>query len=578
MTVSEHWLDYSLILEKSFLLLLRVLNITAQVTILGVIVGIIVSLLSITFVYGVREISDYREAYQSCVFQVYNFCFSVAPLVFLFFTGLIIILVKKTSHISRYHGPADVILSAHSEREDLETKTGFLSTFAAFISASGGASVGQYGPLVHLGGTIGNIINKFTPGLLTKDTFIGCGVAAAISAGFNSPIGGIIFAHEAILRHFSFKAIAPIAVSSVVSSTLTAYFFPSGILFQNTNSEIALLPSVSLSLILGPFCAFGAVIFMKSLLFLQAKATSISESELLRIFIAVIACGILGGFFPEILGLGGKTILGVLENSFSLSFLFTILILKLFVTVICLSLGFFGGVFSPALVLGALIGGIFSFFGNYFGFNLLGDSLILAGMAALSASVIGAPIASIVIIFELTHSYDLAFVAIICVAASCLVSTLTFGHSFFDKQLINRNFKITSGRSEILLSEIPISSLLGKNEYLKVDQFISKRDLLDQFKEADFTEAYLVDKDNGLIGKVKVNSILNNEDTVKVFEPLKILDSSTVSEAIQKASNFVGESIPVVNNKNTLLGVISEADLFSSYLSVQSTISKIEKD
>ena len=97
--------------------------------------------------------------------------------------------------------------------------------------------------------SLGNLINKRFPDLLTKDAFIGCGVAAAISAGFNSPIGGIIFAHEAILRHFSFKAIAPIAVSSVVSATLTNYFFPSGILFQNAASaNIAMVPSVSLLL------------------------------------------------------------------------------------------------------------------------------------------------------------------------------------------------------------------------------------------------------------------------------------------------------------------------------------------
>ena len=61
--------------------------------------------------------------------------------------------------ITRYHGPADVILSAHSPKEKLDPKTGFLSTFSAFVSASGGASVGQYGPLVHLGGTIGSLIN-----------------------------------------------------------------------------------------------------------------------------------------------------------------------------------------------------------------------------------------------------------------------------------------------------------------------------------------------------------------------------------------------------------------------------------
>ena len=557
---------------------LRVLNIVIQVTVLGALVGIIVSLFTLGFVYGVKEISSFRESYGLCSFIILGNCFSYAPLVFLLLSALIILSVKKTLHISRYHGPADVILTAHSNSENLDPKTGFLSTFAAFVSASGGASVGQYGPLVHLGGTIGNLINKFTPGLLSKDTFIGCGVAAAISAGFSSPIGGIIFAHEAILRHFSFKAIAPIAVSSVVSSTLTTYFFPSGILFQNTDARIELLPSVSLSLLLGPLCAVGAVIFMRSLLSLQKNVQLVGKSELSRIIIAVVICGFLGGFFPEILGLGGNTIVGILDNSFSLGFLFIILFLKLFVTVICLSLGFFGGVFSPALVLGASVGGIFTIFGNYIGFETLGDSLILAGMAALSASVIGAPIASIVIIFELTHSYDLAFVAIICVAASCLISSLTFGHSFFDKQLINRNFKINSGRSEILLSEVSVATLLGKNEYLKVDESITKDTLLVKFRDTDFTEAYVVNGYDKLIGKVKVNELLKGSNQVKPSMPLTIKVSDTISDAIEKASNFVGESIPVIDKDKKFLGVITEADLFSQYLKVQSKISDIEKD
>ena len=554
------------------------MNIVVQVTILGAFVGIVVSLLTLGFVYGVKEISSFRESYGVCSFVFFGNCFSYAPLVFLSLSAIIILSVKKTLHISRYHGPADVILTAHSNEENLDPKTGFLSTFAAFVSASGGASVGQYGPLVHLGGTIGNLINKFTPGLLSKDTFIGCGVAAAISAGFSSPIGGIIFAHEAILRHFSFKAIAPIAVSSVVSSTLTTYFFPSGILFQNTDARIELLPAVSLSLLLGPICALGAVTFMRSLLALQKNVHIVGTTELSRIIIAVLICGFLGGFFPEILGLGGNTIVAILDNSFSFGFLFTILFLKLFVTVICLSLGFFGGVFSPALVLGASVGGIFTIVGNFIGFETLGDSLILAGMAALSASVIGAPIASIVIIFELTHSYDLAFVAIICVVASCLISSLTFGHSFFDKQLINRNFKINSGRSEILLSELFVSTLIGKNEYLKVDESITKDSLLSQFRDSDFTEAYVVNGNNQLIGKIKVNDLLKAGDQIEPAHPLIIRETDTISDAIKKASNFVGESIPIIGKDNTLLGVITEADLFSQYLEVQSRISNIEKD
>ena len=250
---------------------MKIFNIIFQVIIFGTLTGSIVSICSVGFVLGVENISNFRLINSPCLFKLSGFCFSATPLVFLSLAAIAIIFVKRLLNISRYHGPADVILSAHSPTSELDLKTGFLSTFSAFISASGGASVGQYGPLVHLGGTIGNLINSKIGGLLSKDIFIGCGVAAAISAGFNSPIGGIIFAHEAILRHFSFRAIAPIALSSVVSSTLTTYFFPSGILFQNTDSNISILPSVSLSLLLGPVCAILAIVFMTSLLKLQLE-------------------------------------------------------------------------------------------------------------------------------------------------------------------------------------------------------------------------------------------------------------------------------------------------------------------
>ena len=557
----------------------KTFSIVFQVIIFGAAVGGVVSITAVGFVSGVRLISDWRYQFGSCFFDLGSICFSIQPLFFLLASALIIILVKRTLNIERYHGPADVILSAHSPSQDLDPKTGFLSTFSAFVSASGGASVGQYGPLVHLGGTIGGIINRRLPHLLTKDTFIGCGVAAAISAGFNSPIGGIIFAHEAILRHFSFKAIAPIAVSSVVSSTLANYFFPSGILLQNTSSEISLLPSVSLSLILGPMCAVIAVIFMRSLITLQKYSSKLSSSELIRILYAVVALGLIGGFIPEVLGLGSETIVGIIERSYTFYFLMCVLTLKLVVTVICLSMGFFGGVFSPALVLGAALGGILTYIGSTFGINNIGDSLILAGMAALSASVIGAPIASIVIIFELSHSYDLAFVAIICVAGSCLISTLIFGHSFFDMQLINRNFRISRGRADIVLSEISIKNIIGKNKFLSTTQ-TKRKELIKLFASSDFTEAYIIEKDNRLMGKIKVNEVMKelNQDVLIDKNPLALSINESISEAITKASNFVGESIPVLDQSKKLVGVITEADLFLQYLSVQESISNIERD
>ena len=559
---------------------MKIFNIIFQVIIFGTLTGSIVSICSIGFVIGVKNISNFRLSNSACLFELSSQCFSITPIIFLTIAAIAIILVKRSLKISRYHGPADVILSAHSPTTELDVKTGFLSTFSAFISASGGASVGQYGPLVHLGGTIGNLINRKIEGLLSKDIFIGCGVAAAISAGFNSPIGGIIFAHEAILRHFSFRAIAPIALSSVVSSTLTTYFFPSGILFQNTDSNISIIPAVTLSLLLGPVCAIIAVVFMKSLLSLQKNVSKISSNEITKILVAVLICGILGGFIPEILGLGGETITGILNESYSVNFILLILLLKLLVTVVSLSMGFFGGVFSPALVLGASLGGIFTYIGNSIGIGMLGSSLVLAGMAALSASVIGAPIATIVIVFELTHSYDLAFVSIICVAGSCLISSFYFGHSFFDKQLLSRNFKISRGRTEILLSEISVETLLNKNKYLAVSVNIERSELLHLFETTDFTEAYFIDDHGKLVGKTKVNSILSDISTSIIQEnsPLYIEKASNISDAIIKISNFVGESVPVIDRNRILKGVVTEADLFLEYLKVQDKISEIEKD
>ena len=86
---------------------------------------------------------------------------------------------------------------------------------AALVSAAGYASVGQYGPLVHFGATAGTAAKKLLNLRIGTDVVIGCGVAAAISSGFAAPIAGVIFAHEAILRHYSPSAMAPIATSAL---------------------------------------------------------------------------------------------------------------------------------------------------------------------------------------------------------------------------------------------------------------------------------------------------------------------------------------------------------------------------
>ena len=130
-------------------------------------------------------------------------------MILLWVAAAVVVTLKRRLGVARWAGPADSIYAAHQLNEPLDIKTGLASTLAAFASASGGASVGQYGPLVHFGATMGIWVKRFVSSRLSHEVYLGCAVAAAISAGFNAPIAGVIFAHEAIRRHFSARTIAP---------------------------------------------------------------------------------------------------------------------------------------------------------------------------------------------------------------------------------------------------------------------------------------------------------------------------------------------------------------------------------
>ena len=118
-------------------------------TITGLGFGLVMALVSNGFVIGVRLLSSYRENRLFDLFQSEDFPISLGPVGLLMAVGGILI-VRRLFGIKRWHGPADAIHAAHRSDNELDVKSGFGSTLAAFISASGGASVGQYGPLVHL--------------------------------------------------------------------------------------------------------------------------------------------------------------------------------------------------------------------------------------------------------------------------------------------------------------------------------------------------------------------------------------------------------------------------------------------
>lgn len=179
--------------------------------ILAIIIAVVVSFATQGFISFVSLISSYLRGDQHIFLGLPKWVLLVSGPIL---AGIIVSIIYKLANLDRWHGPAESILAAHVPEKRPNTEAGLLSTLASAISLAGGASVGQYGPLVHFGGVIGDYISKLTKDQTAPHILLACGVASAISSGFGAPIAGLIFAHEVIVRHFSLKAIAPILARS----------------------------------------------------------------------------------------------------------------------------------------------------------------------------------------------------------------------------------------------------------------------------------------------------------------------------------------------------------------------------
>ena len=547
---------------------------------LSAILGIIVSITANYFVSSVKWFLSLRTG-NIAFFGFHDFLF--APVLWLFIVVFILYYVRKICDITRWHGPSDAVYASHRTDNELDLKRGLGSTFAALVSLCGGAPVGQYGPLVNFGASIASFFSQITRiKLITPEILMSCGVAAAISAGFQAPIAGIIFAHEAILRHFSLRALLPIAVSSTISAAFGSWAFGGLPLFSLNVGAPELMPLLPALFISGFVFGTVALIYMKMIFGFSSIPAKYKLGYLPFALFAAAVTGVFGVFFPEILGLGVDIIFSFITDDFSIAFIVTLLGLKIFLTSLCVGFGIFGGVFSPALFIGAASG---QFMSNLLGhMSMFAPSTVLAisGMAAVAACVVGAPLAVVMIILELTMSYEYAIAALVSTMVAVMVTNNFYGHSFFDKQLEQRGIDLSQGRGNLELMEKQVSSILTQ-DYLSVAPEETIGSIVRKMSKNDFSEAYCLDPDGLFLGKCKLSEIVhakNNDAAKNYFEgdSKSIKLDASIMQAIEVASDFVGESIPVVSRADgKLAGVVTEADIFQAYMSTQVKINDLER-
>ena len=543
----------------------------------GAIIGISGGVAANLFVLGVLEID---ALITSEPMRASFIGFDVTRWMALVAAALLIFGLKRAFDMDRWHGPADTILSTHRVSASFPVREGFLSTTAAFISASGGASVGQYGPVLHFGSSVGALVRSVLPTKLNPEVYVACGAAAAISAGFGAPIAGVVFACEAILRHFSVRALAPIIVSSTIASASTRLFFDrsSPYIVDVSGLDWNLLPLV---LLLGASSALVAVLFMSSLLKVINWAKQ-QNRELLLLLIAATGTALIGSAVPEALGLGTNTVNEFLSGERIASDVALILVAKFIATLLCLGFGLFGGVFSPAVFMGASVGSLFGILAATLGYPDFALTLMaVCGVAAVTGSVVGAPVAIVIIVLEFTRSYEFALTSLIAVAMSSFISTRIFGYSFFDRQLKGRGYDLRMGRETLALLDYRVSEL-NFEPGCAFNMNSLGSDVLLQLTAANKTEGYIVDDDGLLVGVVTIIDVMGNQDSsVDTFmsQEFHVLTlQQDLLSAMETAQSFVGEAIPMVDENNTYVGCITEGAILGAALEQQEAIKGYERN
>nr|WP_252737647.1 chloride channel protein [Citreicella sp. C3M06] len=385
--------------------------------------------------------------------------------------GIVVgIIVQYFTPDGRVRSVSDVIEGAALNDGRVEKKAGIASALCSWITLSTGGSTGREGPVVHIAAMIASwTSNRLRVDGITGRDLLGCAVAAAVSASFNAPIAGALFGLEVVLRHFALHAFAPIVVASAAGTVINRLAFgdvTEFLLPGTTTVEFYLeLPAFFM---MGMVCGLVAVLMMRAIFWSDDFGNRVQKwlglPLVLRPALAGLLLGALAIQFPHIIGVGYETTSLALTGGLGLGAAFVFCVVKVAAVSITMAGRMGGGVFSPSLMVGALTGLTFAHIATSLfpeqssAFTLYA----LAGMGAVAAAVLGAPISTTLIVFELTGDWQTGLAVMVSVSMSTAVASRLVNRSFFLTQLERRKVHLAAGPQSYLLAMFRVAGVMRK--------------------------------------------------------------------------------------------------------------------
>lgn len=494
--------------------------------------------------------------------------------------GLLVgLIISKFTGSEQSHGVAGVMESVALAGGRLRYQHTPVKVIAAAVSIGSGASVGPEDPSVQIGANLGSMFGQWFH--LSEDqvrTLVAAGAAAGIAAAFNAPIAGVFFALEIVLGEIGSSALGMVVISAVTSAVLTQAIAGNQPAFQISAYSMNSAWELPLYLLLGIMAGPISAIYVKLLYTAQDLFQKIHAPAWMKAVIAGLIVGILGMAYPQVFGVGYSTIEKILGGTtFPIGLLLMLLAAKIIATPVSISGGFVGGVFAPALFLGATFGAAFGQVAELIfpSLNIHPAAFAMVSMAAVLAGSVHAPLTAILLLFEMTNDYRIILPLMFSVIISWQFSKQLQPDSAYTLGLLRKGIRLEHGRDIDVLDRIDVAEIMEKNPFT-FNADTNLKDAADFLYKTRHHGAPVVDNENHLLGVFTIED-LDGCDPDKwkdltvgelcTKDPMVAYPDESIGEALRRMGRKDVGRLPVVrkDNPRDLVGLIRRNDLVRAY-------------
>ncbi len=558
------------------------------VNILSIVVGLLTGLAAVLLKKTVHFIQALLT--KGFVLDYYNLSYVLYPLI-----GIFIVLIFKKFVFKKEvgHGIPDVLYALSRNSGVIRSFQMWGSVITSSITVGFGGSVGLEGPTVSTGAAIGSNLGR----VLKLDfkriiLLIGCASAGAMSAIFKAPIAAIIFAIEVLMLDLTMTALLPLLMASVMGSLVSYIFLDQRFMYDFYMEHDFHVSEVPYYILFGIFAGLVSLYFTKTYIKVDALFDRI-KGWFGRYLVGGLVLGLLLFLFPSFYGEGYDAVDACLKGDYSYLFNHTlffelqdsqiafillflgIILLKVIATQATFRAGGTGGIFAPAMFIGANAGLFFASILKYLGVSVMAPrNFALVGMAGLVAGIIHAPLTAIFMIAEITGGYGLFLPLMI-------VATISYGTvRYFEKTsvytnlLARRGELFTHDKDKVVLSLLKVPELLETN-FKTVDKDATLGDLVKVVASSKRNVFPVIDDENNFYGNVHLNDIRHVIFKPELYDEISVISlmntplataspDESMEDIVEKFQTTQHFNIPVLKD-GKYLGFVSRANVLTKY-------------